>query len=115
MYFGLSVQEEFCCFSAIRRRIRRRMIKASVPLQAEVSLKAHPQKQWFPPAFIRHGCRCCFLRHSAEKLNAQEERLATSPQLMTRLHLPHAIVVRLHVRKGNVVILTPEMAGPFGV
>ncbi len=29
---------------------------------------------------------------------------------MTRLHLPHAIVVRLHVRKGNVVILTPETA-----
>ncbi len=27
---------------------------------------------------------------------------------MTRLHLPHTIVVRLHVRKSNVVILTPE-------
>ncbi len=32
-----------------------------------------------------------------------------------RLHLPHAIEVRLHVRKINVVIFTPEMAGPFGV
>ncbi len=29
---------------------------------------------------------------------------------MTRLQLPHAIVVRLHVRKSNVVILTPETA-----
>ncbi len=29
---------------------------------------------------------------------------------MTRLRLPHAIVVRLHVRKRNIVILTPEMA-----
>ncbi len=28
--------------------------------------------------------------------------------LVTRLHLPHAIVVRLHERKNNVVILTPE-------
>ncbi len=28
----------------------------------------------------------------------------------TRFHLPHAIVVRLHVRKSNVVTLTPEMA-----
>ncbi len=26
----------------------------------------------------------------------------------TRPHLPHAIVVRLHVCKSNVVILTPE-------
>ncbi len=30
--------------------------------------------------------------------------------MVTRLHLPHAIVVRLHVRKSNVVILTPETA-----
>ncbi len=37
-------------------------------------------------------------RHSAKSLNTQEERLATSPQLVTRLHLPHMIVVRLHVR-----------------
>ncbi len=54
-------------------------------------------------------------RHSAEKLNAQEEHLAASPQLVTRLHLPHTIELRLHVRKINVVILTPEMAGPLGV
>ncbi len=42
---------------------------------------------------------------------AQEERLATSPSFVTRLHLPHAIVVRLYVRKINIVILTPETAG----
>ncbi len=30
--------------------------------------------------------------------------------MVTSLHLPHAIVVRLHVRKSNVVILTPETA-----
>ncbi len=50
-------------------------------------------------------------RHSAKILNAQEERLATSPRLATRLHLPHAVVVSLHLRKSNVVILTPETAG----
>ncbi len=38
------------------------------------------------------------LRHSAESLNAQEERLATSPYLMIRLHLPHGTVLRLHMR-----------------
>ncbi len=39
--------------------------------------------------------------HSAKRFLAQDERLA-------RLHLPPAIVVRLHVRKSNIVILTPE-------
>ncbi len=34
---------------------------------------------------------------------------------MTRLRLPHAIVVRLHVRKRNVVILTPERAVGFSI
>ncbi len=48
------------------------------------------------------------VRHSAKSLNAQEEHLATSPFLATRLHLLHAIAVRLHVLKSNVVILTPE-------
>ncbi len=47
-------------------------------------------------------------RNSAKSLNTQEEHLATSPSLVTRLHLPHAIVVRLHERKNNVVIPTPE-------
>ncbi len=41
---------------------------------------------------------------------AQEERLA-----MTRLHLPHVIVVRLYVRKSNVVIITPETVDTVGV
>ncbi len=35
--------------------------------------------------------------------------------MVTRLHLPHAIVVSLHVRKSNVVILTPETAVTVGV
>ncbi len=46
------------------------------------------------------------LRHSAKSLNEQEERLATSP---------HAIVVRLHERKINVAILTPEVVVTVGV
>ncbi len=54
-------------------------------------------------------------RHCAENLNTQEERLATSPQLVTRLDLPNAIVVRSHVHKNNVVSLTPETAGTVGV
>ncbi len=54
-------------------------------------------------------------RHSAKSLNAQVERLATSPYLVTMLHLPHAIVVRLHVLKINVVILTPQTAVAVGV
>ncbi len=35
--------------------------------------------------------------------------------MVTKLHLPHAIVVRLHVRKSSVVILTPEAAVTVGV
>ncbi len=54
------------------------------------------------------------LRHSAKNLNAQEECLATSPYLVRRLHLPHAIDVRLRVRKINVVIVTPEAAVRVG-
>ncbi len=41
---------------------------------------------------------------------SQEERLATSPSLVTRLHLPHAIVVRVHVHIPDVGILIPERA-----
>ncbi len=41
--------------------------------------------------------------------------MAASPLMVARLDLPHAIVVRLHVRKSNVVILTPETAGTVGV
>ncbi len=35
--------------------------------------------------------------------------------LVTRLHRPHAIVIRLHVRKIDDAILTPETAGTVGV
>ncbi len=45
-------------------------------------------------------------RYSAKNLNAQEVRLVTSPQLVTRLHLQNAIVVRLHVYKTDNIILT---------
>ncbi len=57
--------------------------------------------------YIPWGKLFLLLRHSTKSLIAQQERLATSPQLVTRLHLPHA---RLHV-----VILTPEAAGTVGV
>ncbi len=55
------------------------------------------------------------VRHSVTKLNAQDERLATSSELVTMLHLPLAIVLRLHVRKIDVIILTPEMVGTVDV
>ncbi len=54
-------------------------------------------------------------RHSAMSLNAQEDHLATSPYLVTRFHLPHAIVVGLHVCKITIDILTLETAGAVGV
>ncbi len=54
-------------------------------------------------------------RHCAKSLNAQEQLHATSPQLVTRIHLLHAILVRLHVRKSNAVILTPERVGTVDV
>ncbi len=43
---------------------------------------------------------------TGHSFNAQEERMATSPYLVIILHLSHAIVMRLHVRKSHVVILT---------
>ncbi len=48
------------------------------------------------------------LRHNAKSSIAEEERLATSPYLVTGFYLPHAIVVSLCVRENNVVILTPK-------
>ncbi len=54
-------------------------------------------------------------RHRAKSLDAQDERRATSLELLTRLHLPQAIAVRLHVCKINVVILTVETACIVGV
>ncbi len=50
-----------------------------------------------------------FFRYSAESLNAQEERLATSPLLVTRLYSPHAVVVRLHEHQIDVVIPTQQV------
>ncbi len=35
--------------------------------------------------------------------------------LVTRHHLPHAIVVKLHVHKTDAATLTPEMVDSFGV
>ncbi len=54
-------------------------------------------------------------RRSAKSFYAQEERLAISLYLLARLHLPHAIVVRLYVSINNAVILTPKAAGTVGV
>ncbi len=54
-------------------------------------------------------------RHSAKSLDAQEERLTASSYSVIKLNLPQAIVVRLHVRKINVVNFTPEMADTVGV
>ncbi len=46
--------------------------------------------------------------------NAQQQRMATSPQMVTRLRQPHTIVVRLHFRKIDVVIHTLEAADIVG-
>ncbi len=55
-------------------------------------------------------------------VNAKRQELRCSKRApgyftksVTRLHLPHAIVVRLHEHKINIVILTPETAGTVGV
>ncbi len=47
----------------------------------------------------------CFIVNDTHYI--QNSRRAPS-YLVTRLCLPHAIVVRLHVCKSKVVILTPE-------
>ncbi len=76
---------------------------------------------WFPAnkLYTKHVAPLLLLlfRHSGKSLNTQEGRLATSPYwLVIRFHLSHAIVMRwLHVRKSNVVILTPEASGFIGV
>ncbi len=54
-------------------------------------------------------------RHNAYSLNVQDEGLATSPQLVTRLHQTHAIAVRVHAHKSDVVILIPEKAIIVGI
>ncbi len=47
--------------------------------------------------------------HSVSGSISQEERLASSPYLL------HAIVVRLHALKSNIVIFTPETVDTVGV
>ncbi len=54
-------------------------------------------------------------RHSDKNSITQEERQATSPKLVTGFHLPHAIEMRLHVRKINAAILIPETVGSVSV
>ncbi len=44
-------------------------------------------------------------RHSAKISVAHQEHLVTSLELVTSLHLPHAIIVALYVLKTDVVIL----------
>ncbi len=72
-----------------------------------------------PQSYLSESKDCISNFHSKDvmykSLNAQDECLATSPLLVTRLHLPHAILVRLHVSKSNVVILTPETVVTVGV
>ncbi len=48
------------------------------------------------------GLLLLLLRHSVKSLIAHEERMTT------RLHLPHAIVMRLDVHYINIAIPTPE-------
>ncbi len=52
-------------------------------------------------------------RHCANN-SIDQEHLATSPLLVTRFHLPQAIVVRLHANEVDVAIITPETAGSVG-
>ncbi len=69
-------------------------------------------KQLFTPGVVVFTLLC---RQNARNLNGQEERLAPSPLMVTRLHLSHAIVVKLHVSKINVAILAFETAVAVGI
>ncbi len=77
------------------------------PTDKDRQLLKHQLSPQFPVLLL--------FRHGAKSLYAQEGRLATSHQLVTRLHLPHTIAVRLDVRKSNVVTLTPGTAVTVGV
>ncbi len=74
-----------------------------------------PRCALFPLCLRSKMLLLLLFRHSSKTLNTQKERMATSPLSVTRLHLPHAIVVRLHMRKINVVILLPEKADSLSV
>ncbi len=49
------------------------------------------------------------------QLSFSHNALRTKLLKMSAFHLPHAILVRLHGHKINIVILTPETAGTVGV
>ncbi len=51
----------------------------------------------------------------AKRSVAQEESLVTSLYLMAMMHLMQATDLRLHVRKIDVVFLTPETADSINV
>ncbi len=78
-----------------------------------------PRRTAYPPFYAKCDVLQLLLLflfvHSTKSSIVQEECLATSAYLATRLHLPQAIEVGLHVRKINVVILTPETAGTVDV
>ncbi len=54
------------------------------------------------------------IKAKRQELNSSRRASGYTTKSLTRLHLPLAIVVSLHVRKINVVIFTPETAGTFG-
>ncbi len=60
---------------------------------------------WCSSHYGEWALRFRLLRHRERNLNVQNERVVSLPLLVTKLRLPYAIVVRLHVRKSNVVIL----------
>ncbi len=62
---------------------------------------------------LKHEWARLFLPNACVVVAAKMLKIST--WILTRLHLPHAIVVRLHVHKSNVVILTPETAVDVGV
>ncbi len=59
--------------------------------------------------------RRLLLRHIAQFSDLKVKPLDTSLLMVTRINQSHAIVVRLHERNINVVIITPETAVTVGV
>ncbi len=60
-----------------------------------------------------NGCCCLGIAPRAKMLKESAWQLRLN--LVTRLHLPHAMAMKLHVRKSNVVILILETAVTVGV
>ncbi len=67
-------------------------------------------KQIFVNAHVTWSCCCLGIAPRAQML-----KMIACPLHPKWLHLPHAIEVKLHVLKSNVVILTLETAGTTGV